>query len=161
MIVFDLKCEGGHVFEAWFANSTAFEDQKADGLIACPLCGIHAVEKAVMAPNVAPKSNQRDASAPSAPSAPPATPSAVAAEPSAGEVKQVLAALAKAQAALLEKSQWVGRDFAKKARAMEAGEAETTLIHGQATPEEAQALVEEGIGVVPLPFPVIPPEKQN
>lgn len=160
MIVFDLKCASGHVFEAWFANSSAYERQRADGLIACPLCGISAVDKAVMAPNVAAKSNQRRPSAPSS-NDPPAATSVATAEPSADEVKQVLSALAKAQAALLEKSQWVGRDFAQKARAMEAGEVEAALIHGQTTPAEAQALIEDGIGVVPLPFPVVPPEKQN
>jgi hypothetical protein len=155
VIVFDLKCATGHVFEAWFANSTAYENQKAEGLLACPLCGTSAVDKAIMAPNVAPKGNQR-AESPAAPVASVGTP-----DPSAGEVKAFLETLAKAQASLLEKSQWVGRDFASKARAMEAGEAEAKLIHGQTTPEEAKSLIEEGIGVVPLPFPVIPPEKQN
>ena len=155
MIVFDLKCAAGHVFEAWFANSAAYESQKAEGLLACPLCGTSTVDKAIMAPNVAPKGNQR-ALAPASPVASVATP-----DPSAGEVKAFLETLAKAQAALLEKSQWVGRDFASKARAMEAGEVDASLIHGQTTPEEAKSLIEEGIGVVPLPFPVIPPEKQN
>ncbi|MFM7028806.1 MAG: DUF1178 family protein [Chakrabartia sp.] len=152
MIVFDLKCRDGHVFEAWFANSKAFEDQKGQGLLACPLCGAAEVDKAVMAPNVAAKGNQR-AAAP--------LPAQTKAEPAPAEVKALLETLAKAQAALLEKSEWVGQDFASKARAMDAGEIDASLIHGQTTPQEAKALIEEGIGVLPLPFPVVPPEKQN
>ncbi len=157
MIVFDLKCGQGHVFEAWFANSEAFADQKAKGFLACPLCGAADIEKAVMAPNVAPKGNQRAETLPAAPMAT----SAPAAEPSPADVKALLETLAKAQAALLEKSEWVGRDFASKAWAMDAGEMDQALIHGQTTADEAKSLIEDGIAVVPLPFPVIPPDKQN
>lgn len=154
MIVFDLKCEYNHVFEAWFANSDAFVEQREKGLLSCPLCGSPQVEKAVMAPNVAPKGNQRQDSA-----VPGVTPAANA--PQATDIKALMQTLAKAQAALLEKSEWVGKDFASKARAMDAGEIDQGLIHGQTTPEEAKSLIEDGIGVVPLPFPVVPPEKQN
>jgi hypothetical protein len=153
MIVFDLKCDHGHVFEAWFANSEAFDDQKAHGLLACPICGIAQVDKAVMAPNVAPKGNQRRAAADLP---------AMAESPTApAEVKEVLSKLAKLQAALLEKSEYVGNEFATKARAMDAGEIDPAIIHGQTTPEEAKALLEEGIAVTPLLFPIVPPEKQN
>lgn len=157
MIVFDLKCGTGHVFEAWFANSASFDDQKRRGLLACPLCGTADVEKAVMAPNVAPKGNQRAETLPQKEvvSSTPAT------QPSPTEVKAFMETLAKAQAALLEKSEWVGRDFATMARAMDDGEIDQARIHGQTTPEEAKSLIEDGIGVMPLPFPVIPPDKQN
>lgn len=157
MIVFDLKCGGGHVFEAWFANSASFDDQKQRHLLVCPMCGTAEVDKAVMAPNVAAKGNQRAeviraADAPSPDVAP---------QPSPAEVKAFMTTLAKAQAALLEKSEWVGRDFATMARAMDDGDIDQALIHGQTTPEEAKSLIEDGIGVMPLPFPVIPPDKQN
>lgn len=152
MIVFDLKCPSNHVFEAWFASSAAFEDQKARGLLACPLCGADQIDKAVMAPNVAAKGNQRS-------EAP--LPSITAPQQTPDEAKAVLAKLAQMQAALLEKSQWVGQDFAAKARAMDAGEADQALIHGHTTPEEAKALIEDGIGIMPLPFPIVPPDKQN
>jgi len=61
MIVFDLKCGQGHVFEAWFGSSAAWEGQRAAGLVACPMCGSAEVEKAVMAPNVGAKGNQAPA----------------------------------------------------------------------------------------------------
>ncbi len=157
MIVFDLKCGAGHVFEAWFANSASFDDQRLRNLLICPLCGTPEVDKAVMAPNVGAKGNQRAEAIP-AKEAPAQAP---AASPSPAEVKVFMETLAKAQAKLLEKSEWVGRDFANVARAMDEGEIDHALVHGQTTPEEAKALIDDGIGVMPLPFPVIPPDKQN
>lgn len=152
MIVFDLKCISGHVFEAWFASSDAFQEQKGRNLLSCPLCGVSDVDKAVMAPNVPAKGNQRrDSNVTLANDVPTA----------ATEVKAVLAKLAAAQAELIKNSQWVGRDFAQQARAMDAGEIDAALIHGQTSPDEARGLVEDGISVMPLLMPVIPPEKQN
>lgn len=143
MIVFDLKCGGGHVFEAWFGSSADYADQQARGLVSCPLCGDGAVSKAVMAPNVAAKGN--------AGTGPP--PPAV--------VKAVMRELAQAQAQALSNSTWVGGDFASQARAMHLGEQDKATIHGQATRAEANALVEDGVPVAPLPFPVVPPERSN
>jgi len=143
MIVFDLKCGGGHVFEAWFGSSAAYKEQRAQGLVQCPVCGDGEVAKAVMAPNVGAKGNQ--ASAPIAPEA----------------MKAAMAALAAAQAKALEGSTWVGAAFADKARAMHLGEEAHAPIHGQTTPQEARALVEEGVPVAPLPLPVVPPEACN
>jgi hypothetical protein len=147
MIVFDLLCAPlGHVFEAWFASSDAFEMQKAGGLVHCPICSSRDVGKAMMAPNIAPKSNQR---------------SVAAAAPETPDAKTMLAALAKAQAAVLENSNWVGRDFAPQARAMDAGEIDKASIHGEASPAEVKSLVEDGIQIAPLPLPVIPPNQSN
>lgn len=146
MIVFDLKCGGGHVFEAWFGSSGDYESQRDRSLIACPVCGDAAIDKAVMAPNVAAKGNRRgDAGAP-------------AGKP---DPKQLIAALAEAQAKMLEGSKWVGVAFADKARAMHLGEEAHAPIHGQASAEEAKALIEEGVPVAPLPLPVVPPEQRN
>lgn len=151
MIVFDLRCGGaGHVFEAWFGTSDDYEGQRARGLIACPLCGDTVIDKAAMAPRVGAKTNRSET----------ARPIALPAE-SPAEVKAMLGAMAKMQAAMLEKSNWVGRDFADRARAMHHGERDTQPIHGEATAAEAEALIDEGIGVAPLPFPVEPPEKRN
>lgn len=152
MIVFDLKCAHAHVFEAWFASSEAFDDQKSRKLLMCPICGSHEVDKAVMAPNVAMKGSQRTDQ-----------PVAMASEPqdAPAEMKAVLEKVAAVQAELLKKSEWVGKDFSQKARAMDAGEIDSALIHGQASPDEAQALLEDGISVMPLLIPVVPPEKQN
>ncbi|MBB5710437.1 DUF1178 family protein [Sphingomonas xinjiangensis] len=155
MIVFDLKCTASHVFEAWFGSSTTYEEQRDAGLILCPICGDKDVTKAVMAPNLAAKSNQRAERMP-APgvSAPNQTRSPAA-------VKAAIAKLAAAQATLLEKSQWVGSAFTDKARAMHVGDAPAASIHGQATAEQAKELIEEGIPVAPLPLPVVPPEACN
>lgn len=152
MIIFDLKCAAdGHVFEAWFANSTGYEDLRARGLLACPICGGRDIAKAVMAPNVPAKANARGES----------LPVAAPAETGDPDAKALIGAMAKAQAKLLAQSQWVGRDFDAKARAMEAGETERATIHGEVTRDQAAALIEDGIGVMPLPFPVIPPDKRN
>lgn len=140
MIVFDLRCDGGHVFEAWFGSSAAYEEQRAGRLIACPVCGSDGVDKAVMAPRVGAKSNR-----------------AVPAE----AMKAALAAIAGAQAEALKSSTWVGTAFADTARKMHEGEQPTAPIHGQATRAEAKALAEEGVPVAPLLVPVVPPEAVN
>jgi len=143
MIVFDLRCGGGHVFEAWFGSSAAYEDQRAAGQVCCPLCGDDAVVKAMMAPSIGAKGNAR--------SDPP--PPAV--------VKQAMRLLAEGQAKALAGSQWVGEQFASRARAMHDGAEDHKPIHGKASVAEARALVEDGVPVAPLPFPVVPPEKAN
>lgn len=150
MIVFDLRCANAHVFEAWFGSSADYEDQKGRGLLACPLCGDVEIGKAVMAPAVSPKGNR--AAAP--------VPMASGGEGDAGR-KAVLAALAAMQAKALEGSSWVGRDFAAQARDMHNGDVPYRSIHGQASPDEARALVEDGVPVAALPFPVRPPGTEN
>ena len=142
MIVFDLRCRsGGHVFEGWFGSSQDYDAQTERGLVQCPLCGDEEVEKAVMAPRLGAKGNQRSES-----SAHP-----VSSDPAA--VKAMLAAMAAVQKKLLEGSANVGDRFAEEARAMHFGERDTRAIHGQATPAEARSLIDEGVPVVLLPFP--------
>lgn len=153
MIVFDLKCGSGHVFEAWFASSAAYEGQREGGLVQCPLCGSGEVAKAVMAPNIGAKGNTK---------APvPAQPSSADAAPPPELVKAAMAAVAQMQAKMLENSEWVGVTFADRARAMHNGEEDHAPIHGQATPEQAKELIEDGIEVAPLLVPVVPPEARN
>lgn len=157
MIVFDLKCEAqGHVFEAWFGSSGDFEDQKARGLLACPICGSDQVVKAVMAPAVSPKGNSR----PFAPTEPMAGTPAVMNGDEA-RMRALVQAMADAQAKALEGSTWVGRGFAEEARAMHYGEKDRSSIHGEVASDEARALIAEGVDVAPLPFPVVPPEAKN
>ena len=137
MIVYDLVCTPvGHVFEAWFGSSGDYDDQRARGLLSCPLCGSEEVGKAPMAPAVRPSGQSPNP-------------------------KALLAALAAAQARALEKSTWVGKSFAHEARAMHLGEAEHRSIHGEATFAEARSLAEEGVPIAPLPLPVVPPEEAN
>ena len=147
MIVFDLRCTRDHVFEAWFGSSEAFEDQRARGLLACPICGDGDIGKAVMAPNIATKGN--------------AQPSSLNEAPDPIAIKAAMRALAEAQRKALEKSEWVGGAFADRARAMHVGDADPAPIHGQATMGEAKALADEGVLVAPLPFPIVPPDAVN
>jgi hypothetical protein len=136
MIVFDLRCQaGGEVFEGWFASSGDYSDQIERGLVQCPFCGSAEVEKAPMAPRVS-RSNAPDAS-------------------------KALVELAELQTRLLSNSEWVGEELPETARAMHLGEMERRPVHGQASAEEARSLIDEGIPVLPLPLPVVPPGQLN
>jgi hypothetical protein len=156
MIVFDLECrDNGHRFEGWFGSSDDYARQQERGLVTCPTCGSADVGKAVMAPAVGRKGNQLPA-----PSAKPAEkkPMAAGLPPKAAAMLRTIATM---QAEAIKNSTWVGDKFADDARAMHYGEKDHALIHGQATPDEAQELLEEGIGVAPLLIPVVPPEQAN
>ena len=136
MIVFDLRCQaGGEVFEGWFASCSDFSDQIERGLVQCQFCGSAVVEKAPMAPRVS-RSNALDAS-------------------------KALVELAELQTRLLSNSEWVGEELPETARAMHLGEMERRPVHGQASAEEARSLIDEGIPVLPLPLPVVPPGQVN
>lgn len=135
MIVFDLQCEQDHRFEAWFASSAAFDDQRTRDLVACPYCTSVRVEKAVMSPRISTLGN--------------------------GDAAATLAKLAGLQRRMLEGSTWVGDGFAGKARAMAEGTEPAATIHGTATVEESKAMREDGVAVMPLLFPVVPPEARN
>ncbi len=143
MIIFDLKCGGGHVFEAWFGSSGAYEAQREAGQVRCPICDDRMVTKALMAPAIPAKGNSKPAM------------------PNADAVKAALAMLATRQAKALESSQWVGAAFADRARAMHLGEEQRSTIHGQASLAEARALAEEGVPIAALPLPIVPPERSN
>lgn len=135
MIVFDLRCGAGHVFEAWFGSTADYDAQQARRLIACPVCDDTAIGKAVMAPAVPAKGNR-----------------ALAAGGDPSEEKAMLAALAKLQAEVEARCENVGERFPDEARAVHRGEAPARAIYGLATPADAAALAEEGIEVGRLPF---------
>jgi hypothetical protein len=88
-------------------------------------------------------------------------PAAVANAPLPPQAVEMMQALATMQAEALKTSRFVGESFVEDARAMHYGERDAEVIHGQATVAQAKELLEEGIGVMPLPFPVVPPEKAN
>lgn len=144
MIVFDLRCPSGHVFEAWFASSEDWESQRQRQLVSCPICDDVEVSKAVMAPAVGAKGNRRDSS----------KSIAVSTAEDPARVKTMMAALAKAQAELIRNADYVGSRFAEEARAIHLGEADHRQIYGETTREEAMALIDEGIAVSPLPLPL-------
>ncbi|MCJ2177825.1 DUF1178 family protein [Novosphingobium album (ex Hu et al. 2023)] len=173
MIVYDLECRSGpHRFEGWFKSSDDFARQQERGFLSCPACGSTDVHKAVQAPRLGRKGNQlaeaqaarREVTEEAVPAvqasaAPPSAPMAnVPLPPQAVELMHKLARL---QAEALKESRYVGESFAEDARAMHYGEREVETIHGQATADEAQELLEEGIAVMPLPFPITPPDKAN
>ena len=144
MIVFDLRCAPqGHVFEAWFGSSEDYVSQAGRGLVTCPICGSPEVDKAPMAPRVGAKANRGDAPADSA------------------AMKAALAEIGRLQRKLLEKSDFVGERFPQEARAIHLGEAEARAIHGRASRADAESLIEDGIPVSPLLFPVPEPGEEN
>lgn len=137
MIRYTLKCADGHSFESWFATSEAYDKLASAGMVACSLCGSTQVEKTLMAPSV----RQSDA---------PAKPTRAA---------QMEATLAEMRKEVEANSNYVGTEFAKEARAMHDGKAPERAIHGEAKPEEARKLLEDGVPVIPLPF--LPKRKLN
>lgn len=163
MIVFDLHCASGHLFEGWFSSSAEYADQQARGLVECPHCGSAEVGKAPMAPAVPAKGNQRREIVASGAAMPPAAdaPQPVSNLPVPPEMRAALQALAKAQAEAIKHSTWVGDKFAEKSRAMHYGEEDAAPIHGQASLAQAKALAEEGVAIAPILFPVAPPDKLN
>jgi hypothetical protein len=144
MIVFDLRCAPqGHVFEAWFGSSEDYVSQAGRGLVACPICGSLEIDKAPMAPRVGAKGNRGDAPVDSV------------------AMKAALAEIGRLQRKLLEKSDFVGERFPQEARAIHLGEAEARAIHGRASRADAESLIEDGIPVSPLLFPVPEPGEEN
>ena len=173
MIVYDLECLAGqHRFEGWFKSSDDYARQQERGLVSCPHCGSPEVVKAVQAPRLSRKGNQMPESArpvraprdsrPAPEAAIPApAPSPIANAPLPPQAVEMMQALARMQAEALKTSRYVGEKFVEDARAMHYGEKDEEPIHGRATLAEAQELAEEGIAVMPLPFPVAPPEEAN
>ncbi|MXO90309.1 DUF1178 family protein [Pontixanthobacter aquaemixtae] len=161
MIVFDLSCDHGHRFEGWFGSSDDFATQKERGLVSCPQCGSVEVTKAPMAPAVSAKSNSRAGKVVQAEIDKPERKAPITNGPLPPKVKEAMKKLAQVQAEALKDSKWVGKDFAEKSRAIHYGEDDKETIHGEATLEEAKDLLDEGIAVSPLPFPVAPPDDLN
>jgi len=146
MIRYTLTCDSDHRFDSWFASSDACDTLARAGHLACPQCGSSVVSKALMAPTVR---TERAVPSPS-PSAP---------EAPAGRPADRAAALRRLKAEIEARSDYVGLSFATEARRMHTGEAPERMIHGEASPEDARALIEEGVPVAPLPF--IPTRRTN
>ncbi|KVN00800.1 MULTISPECIES: DUF1178 family protein [unclassified Burkholderia] len=132
MKVLDLQCPHGHRFEGWFASADEFEAQLSRKLVECPVCGASEVSRMPSAPRLNLSGATR---------AQPADPRALQA--------QALRALRE----VLAKTENVGERFAEEARRIHYNEAPARGIRGVTTPEDAQALAEEGIDVMPLPVP--------
>jgi hypothetical protein len=152
MIRYALACERGHEFESWFPSSAAYDEQVSRALVACPVCGSTSVEKQLMRPSVArtdkPMQRQPEQSPVAAeePSAPP--PVALLSE----REHQLRAMLREIREHVTKNAENVGDRFVDEARRMHYGETEHRSIYGEATIEDAKALVEEGVEVQPLPI---------
>jgi len=157
MIRYNLVCGRAHEFESWFASSAAYDKQAKRGLVACPACGSTKVEKAIMAPRLARADKPIDV--PEAPAAPPAA----APEPPAPvamispQERELRTKLKELRDHLTKNAENVGRKFPEAARKMHYGEIEHRSIYGEASPQEAKELHEEGIEFHPLP--VLPDER--
>jgi hypothetical protein len=155
MIRYSLQCERGHAFESWFQSSSAYESQEKRKLVTCPACGSAKVERAIMAPQIVSKKG-RDIAAPApAPStevtAPSSTPLMMAQE------RELRAKLKELRDHIVKNADNVGERFPNEARKMHYGDIEHRPIYGEATPDEARSLIEEGVEVSPLP--VLPDDR--
>ncbi|WP_375454932.1 DUF1178 family protein [uncultured Methylobacterium sp.] len=146
MIRYSLVCAAGHGFESWFPSSDSFDDQAARGLVTCPVCDSPKVAKGLMAPSLARTDRAR------APDPAPGPDAALAALPMIAEPERRLRAMLRAVRARVEATaEPVGARFPEEARKIHYGESAERPIYGQASPEEARALIDEGIDVAPLP----------
>ena len=133
MIVFDLRCDKEHVFEAWFPDSKTFDRQAKKGQVVCPVCGDTKVEKALMAPNIS-TARKKDA------------------EKEQAQAAKVMQALAEVRRKVEENCDYVGPQFAEEARKIHFGETGDRGIYGEATKEESKELADEGIEVGVIPW---------
>jgi hypothetical protein len=151
MIRYALQCERGHHFESWFQSSAAYDSQVKRKLVECPACSSTKVEKAIMAPRIVGKKGR--APAPPVPVTGgdvPATagPTSLMMAPQERELRAKLKEL---RDHIVKNADNVGGQFPAEARKMHYGEAEHRPIYGEASPQEARELIEEGIEVAPLP----------
>lgn len=161
MIRYTLNCCNGHSFESWFRSADAFEGLARAGHVACPDCGATEVRKALMTPQLRPgRKAAAQAGPPPAPNTDPAPdPEPDPRRPLTDPASAREAAMAELRRRIEERSEYVGLQFAAEARRIHAGEAPERLIHGEARPEDARALIDEGVPVAPLPF--LPARRAN
>ena len=134
MIRYSLVCDNAHDFDAWFRNSDDFDRQKKRGLVECPECASKKVGKALMAPAVSTSRGKEKV-----------------ALAMGEEQRKAMAALKELSKKMLEGAEDVGDRFAEEARKIHFGETEARGIYGEATPEEAAGLVEDGVAFMPIP----------
>ena len=133
MILFDLKCENDHVFEAWFKDSAAFESQTDKGIVSCPNCASTAVKKALMAPSVSLANSEKK-------------------QLSKNDLAKAQKIIGEAQKVIENNFENVGQDFASEARKIHYGESDKKNIYGQASETETKSLKDEGIAVSQIPW---------
>jgi hypothetical protein len=140
MIRYDLICDKGHEFDGWFRDSATYDKQARRGFVSCSVCGSSKVEKQLMAPGIPAKSNRKDD-----------VPQKMVAGPVDPRVAMMMKMMREMRQHVEENADYVGDKFAEEARKIHFAEAEARGIYGEATAEDATALIEEGIEVFPLP----------
>jgi hypothetical protein len=141
LIRFSLSCEHDHAFEGWFRSNDDFETQKKRGFVECPACGSIRVEKALMAPAVSTgRKREKIALA------------------MGEQQKKAMAQLKALSEKMRENADYVGDKFADEARKIHFGETDARGIYGEATPDEARSLAEDGVEFMPIP---VFPEDRN
>jgi hypothetical protein len=157
MIRYALTCDQDHSFDSWFQSAAAFDSLAVAGHVTCAFCGSPRVAKSLMAPTVRtdrqladakpPEARQPVAGAASPPAPPPAAPPVLSTPETPLEL-----AMAALRRQIEENSEYVGLNFAAEARAIHDGDAPGRSIYGEANRDDARQLIEDGIGVAPLPF---------
>jgi hypothetical protein len=158
MIRYALRCERDHTFESWFQDSSAYDQQIKRRLVSCPVCNSVRIEKAIMAPRIVGKKG-REPAAPVAEATAAPAPAAVETPASAAgptplmmtQERELRAKLKELRDHIVKNADNVGEKFPNEARKMHYGEIEHRPIYGEASPEEAKSLIEEGVEVSPLP----------
>ena len=141
MKVLNLRCGNDHLFEGWFGSDEDFQAQESGGLVECPFCADRRIARMPSAPRVH-VSNRRVEAA--------EAPTAAQAQ---AQQTRMQGQWLQAMRQMLANTEDVGERFPEEARRIHYGEVEERGIRGQASPEDAEALREEGIEVVALPMP--------
>ena len=155
MIHYNLRCEKGHAFESWFQSSAAYETQEKRKLVNCPVCGSAEVERAIMAPQIVSKKGREVAVAAPAPGTEVATPASTPLL--MAQERELRTKLKELRDHIVKSADNVGERFPVEARKMHYGDIEHRPIYGEASADEARALIEEGVEVTPLP--VLPDDR--
>ncbi len=140
MIRYDLVCDKGHEFDGWFRDSDAYDKQAKRGLVSCTHCGTAKIQKQIMAPGIPSKSNKKSDNA--------VRMSGGIADPRAQAMMQMMRDYRKHVETNAEN---VGNNFAEEARKIHYKETKERSIYGQTSPDDAAALIEEGIDIHPVP----------
>ncbi|UFX45023.1 DUF1178 family protein [Bradyrhizobium sp. 41S5] len=149
MIRYTLRCERGHQFESWFQSSSAYESQERRHLIDCPSCGSDKIERAIMAPQIVSKKGREPAQP--VPAAPVEATPAESTSLMMAQERELRSKLKELRDHIVKNADNVGDRFPNEARKMHYGDIEHRPIYGEASPEEARALIDEGVEVSPLP----------
>ena len=137
MIRFSLSCEADHEFDGWFRDGADFDMQKKRGFVACPICNSGKVEKSLMAPAISTSRGKEKV--------------ALAVSQ---EQRRLMGKLREMAQKVRENADYVGENFAEEARKIHFGETDARGIYGEATPDEARGLAEDGVAFMPIPvFP--------